>query len=161
MPQESLSSTTQSIGNAGPLILAYSDTTGATAPVSVSFIPTLAKMVNPKPGPLQRVNLAVGGQIHVFQFSPNESLQWDLVFTDIPYYDNDPRIPRSQGFQSLQRFIRYTLNYHTNVCTVTTPDGFIETMQYIGGLESFQEALGHTEKVTYWTGQLSFLRVIL
>jgi hypothetical protein len=159
MPQDSLSSLTQSVGNAGYLVLQRIDITGASPTVSVSFVPTLAKMVHPQHSPLQYINVAVGGSIHTYQYSTNEPLTWTVIFQDLPFFDNDILQPVvTQGFQALQSFIRYTLNYCANPCIMTTPDGYIETMRYINGLETFAEAEGQTQKVQRWSGQLVFSR---
>lgn len=161
MPQESATTSLQSIGNAGPLILAYIDPTGARATVSVSFIPTYAKMTHPQPSALQVVNVAVGGQIHVYELSRNEPLTWTVEFVELPYLDNDLRqtIP-TQGYLALQSFIRYTLSYAMNPCHITSPDGYLETMRYLGGLDSFTEAQGQSQKVQRWNGMLTFGRDI-
>lgn len=161
MPQESATTSLQSIGNAGPLILAYVDPTGARATVSVSFIPTYARMTRPQPSALQVVNVAIGGQIHVYELSRNEPLTWTVEFLELPYLDHDVLQPiPTQGYTALQSFIRYTLSYAMNPCRVTSPDGFIETMRYVGGLDSFAEAQGQSQKVTRWNGQLVFARDI-
>lgn len=84
------------------------------------------------------------------------------MFVDLPQddYDSTTQRIRTEGYTSLLSFIRTTLNYHQNICTITTPDGFIETMRYVGGIETFQEAVGQVNKQKFWSGTISWDRVI-
>jgi len=161
MATPSGSATDRSVGNAGLLTLSYIDTTGAGNNISVSFVPTLVRMTNPQYSPFQHVNVAVNGSVHIFQLATTEQLAMPVVFTDLPWDStNIPSSVLTNGFNDLQSFIRYTLNYHENTCILTTPDGQIETVRYMNGMDGFQEATGNTNKVRFWTGTLTFWRVI-
>ena len=161
MATPSLSSLTQGVGFPGYCVLSWSDPTGL-GNVSVSFLPTLVRMVQPQFTPLQKVNIAIGGQIHVFQYSSNEPLAWPLDITDLPYDTQaSQRLPqRTAGFMDLLSFIRTTVNYSEKVFTVLVPDGQIETVRYLKGLEQFREAAGQTNRAQFWTGQLLVTRII-
>lgn len=162
MATPSLSSTTQSIGHAGMLTLSFIDPTGAGNFTSVSFIPTLAKFINPQFSPIQHVNVAVNGSVHIFQLGLNEIFKLNFIFTDLPYsqavFANTGRF--TDGFGDLLSFIRFTLNYHEKTCVATTPDGAIEVVRYMKGIDSFVEATGMTQKVEFYSGQLEFWRKI-
>jgi hypothetical protein len=117
--------------------------------------------------PLQVVHVAVAGQFHVFQFSRHEPLQLPVEFEDLPWDDVTDQMIEANGvvrplagFDSLQRFIRFTLNYHSSVCYIASPDGQIETVRYLGGLDSFREAEGRSQRAMRWTGTLHFGRFI-
>lgn len=162
MPTSSLSSTTQSIGNPGYLVLSYAGGTGGTD-VAVSFIPTLARMVNPQYAPLQKINVAVNGSVHVWQYGANlEPLYFPLEFTDLPWSQDvfSATGRHTAGYADLLSFLRYTLNYHEKTCTLLTPDGQLDEVRYMNGIESFREAAGATNKQQFWTGQILFWRVI-
>ena len=163
MAQASLSSTTQSIGNPGYLILTYPDPLGGGNNLSVSFHPGLARFVQPRYSPHQKVNIAVDGAIHVFQVATTEMFEMPLIFQDLPFFDTptDPREP-TEGLQTLFSFVRTTLNYHQYTCTLTTPDGQIETVRYMGGIDSFEEASQNNRaaRAQRYYGTLTFWRVI-
>ena len=158
MSQDSLSSTVQSVGNPGPLILAFTDPLEPHTVTSVSFSPAKAVVTQPHFAPVQRINISDDGHTHIFQLSSNEELRWDIDFEDLPWAD-DPTVQKTEGFHTLRVFIRQTLNYSQYNVSVTSPDGDIESMVYVGGLETFQEAKGRSDKRQFWTGTLSFRRV--
>lgn len=159
MPQAWGSATTQSVGNPGFLILTcFESATGNS--VSVSFNPTLCKMVQPQFGPLQKVNVAVGGQFHIFQLSDNEPLVFPVEFMDLPWNSSDQNPEPTQGYADLLSFVRYTLNYWASTCQITTPDGMVETVRYNGGIDTFREAEGRSQRAQRWTGNIQFVRVL-
>ena len=164
MAQDSISSTTQEVGNAGMLRLAFYDSTGTRSTISVSFHPGLALFTQPRYQPHQKVNVAVNGSIHVFQLANTEAFELPITFRDLPFFDT-PADPREQtdGLQSLFSFVRYTLNYHANICELTTPDGQIETVRYMGGLDSFEEASqnNRSQRAQRYFGTMTFWRVII
>ena len=162
MATPSQSSVTQSIGNPGPLILTCYASNVAIPSVSVSFHNALCYMTQPQYAPVQHVNIAVNFSVHVFQVATTEQLVLPVHFQDLPW-DDSPNDPREQtdGYMSLLSFIRYTLNYHASTFAVTTPDGQIEPVcRYMGGVESFVEAEGRSQRAQRWTGNLTFWRVI-
>lgn len=161
MATPSLSSLTQGVGNTGMCVLSWSDPLGL-ANVAVSFLPTLVKMTNPQYAPLQKVNMALNGTIHIFQYGTQEPLQWPLEFTDLPYdMQAVAHIGRpTEGFLDLLSFVRTTVNYSEKVFTVVSPDGLIETVRYLKGLTDFREAAGQTQRAQFWTGTLVVTRVI-
>lgn len=162
MPQASLSSTTQSIGNPGPLIFTcYASNTNMPS-VSVSFHNALCYMTQPQYAPGQHVNIAANFSVSVFQVTTSEQLVMPIHFQDLPWADT-PSDPREQtdGYGSLLSFIRYTLNYYASTFQVTTPDGQIEPLcRYMGGIDSFIEAEGRSQRAQRWTGNLTIWRVI-
>lgn len=163
MPQLSLSATTQIIGNPGPLIFTCPGSNPGDASVSVSFSPALCRMTQPQYAPAQHVNIAANYSIHVFQLATSEQLILPIQFLDLPWADtgDDPREP-TDGFISLLSFVRWTLNYHASTFSVTTPDGQIEAVcRYMGGIESFTEAEGRSQRAQRWTGNLLIWRVII
>ena len=162
MATPSLSAPGQGVGFAGYCVLSYQDPQGLLN-VAVSFLPTLVQMVNPQYAPLQKLNIALNGAVHIFEYGPQELLTWPLTFTDVPYDQGAAQHigHPTQTYRDLLSFVRTTLNYSEKVCTVQTPDGQIETVRYLRGLEQFQEAAGHTTRAQFWTGQLVFTRVIL
>ena len=162
MAQESLSSLNQSIGNPGPLIFACAASNPGLPTVSVSFHNALSKMVQPQYAPAQHVNIAANFSIHVFQVATAEQLVLPIQFTDLPW-DDSPTDPReiTDGYRSLLSFIRWTLNYHVSTFSLTTPDGQVEPIcRYMGGIESFVEAEGLSQRAQRWTGNVTIWRVI-
>lgn len=162
MAQNSLSSTTQSVGNPGYLILQFLESGGHA--ISVSFSPALARFVQPRYSPHQKVNIAVNGSVHIFQVAPSEQFELPIIFQDLPFFDvgdGEPGAP-TEGYQTLLSFVRTTLNYHENTCLMTTPDGQIETVRYMGGADSFEEASQNNRapKAQRYYGTLTFWRVI-
>jgi hypothetical protein len=134
------------------------DGTGAT--VSVSFNPGHARSLQYQLSPLQKVNIAVNNSVHIFQLAPQEPFQIPIEFVDIGWADDDPAPNGGQGFLALMSFIRYTLNYHEETFQVTTPDGVVEQVRYMGGLDSFREAAGQAQKHNRWNGTIFLTRVI-
>ena len=162
MPQASLSSTTQSIGNPGPLIFTCASSNPGLPVVSVSFHNALCRMIQPQYAPVQHVNVAANYSIHIFQIASAEQLILPIQFQDLPW-DDTPTDPREQtdGYRSLLSFIRTTLNYYVSTFSVTTPDGQIEPLcRYMGGVDSFVEAEGRAQRAQRWTGNLTLWRVI-
>ena len=166
MAQDSLSSTTQGIGNPGSLVLTCFDAMGGGNNVVLSFSPVYARIVNPQPAPHQHLNVSVEGGFHVFQYSVNESLTWNIEFNNLPSIDglDDPR-ELSQGYLSLLSFIRITLNYHASTCQVLSPDGYLEpSMKYLGGIDSLAEAdagqRNTAQRAQRWAGVISFGRTL-
>ena len=160
MPQEPGSSVSQGIGNPGMLVLSWSS--GATS-VSVSFTPAYVRCPQFEYAPMQRINLSVNGTLHVYEVATNESLILPTIWHDLGWFDStdDPRGNQTQGLKSLLSFIRYTLSYYNNSCTIVTPDGFVEHVHYYGGLESFQEGSDGqniSPRAQRWGGSISFLR---
>jgi hypothetical protein len=129
--------------------------------VVAQYLPTLAQMTQPQPGALQLVNQAIGGQLYIFPLASAEPLTWTLHFADVPFFDqgNLGGHP-TNGFQSLQSFVRTTLNYSRNTCNIILPDGTSAVMRYLAGLDTFTEAVGRTTKVAMWTGTLLFAKEI-
>ncbi len=163
MPQASLSSTTQMIGNPGPLILACAASNAAMPTVSVSFHNALCRVTQPQYAPVQHVNIAANFSVHVFQLASSEQLVFPVQFQDLPWDDmpNEPSSRQTDGYASLLSFIRYTLNYHVSTFAITTPDGQIEPLcRYMGGIDTFVEAEGRSQRAQRWTGNLTFWRVI-
>lgn len=162
MPQDSLSSPTQMIGNPGPLILTCAASNDALPSVSVSFHNALCRMTQPQYAPVQHVNIAANFSVHVFQIAASEQLVLPMQFQDLPWSDSPTDLREiTDGYISLLSFIRYTLNYHVSTCAITTPDGQIEPLcRYMGGIDSFIEAEGRSQRAHRWTGNLIFWRVI-
>lgn len=162
MPQDSLSSPIYSTLNPGPLRLECHDVTGLGPSVAIEFVASLVRMTRPEPRPIQHVNVALNGALHIFELSENEPLTWPINFMDIPYFDDTPPHKVTAGYKTLQSFVRWTLGYSISFCTITTPDGFLETMRYTGGLETFEEAASgsRSQRGQRWTGTLTFVRVL-
>jgi len=162
MPQNFVSVAGQSVGSPGLCVLSWSDPAGLN-PVSVSFLPTLVRIVQHQFTPLQKVNMSINGTVHVFQFGTQEPLKWQLEFVDLPYNNVTARFigHPTQGFEDLLSFVRQTINYGEKVFTVLHPDGQVETMRYLAGIDQFREAAGQTNKLGFWTGNLTVTRVIL
>ena len=158
MAQESGSATTQSVRAAGQLILSFpANASSDQATATVSFSPALASITQPIFAPIQRVHVADNGTLHVFQLSTNEELTWRVDFEDLPWED-ETTPGQTSGYRSLRRFVRTTLNYAEQLVTITSPDGDIETMRCLGGIETFEEASGRSGHRERWTGQLTFRR---
>lgn len=165
MAQDSLSSTTQSIGNPGVLEMRCLDNTGAGNDVVVTFNPTYARLVQPQYSPFQHTNVAVNGSWFVFQYSSNENLFWPLEFQNLPSLNllADPR-EMSMGYLDLLSYVRVTLNYHASTFICTSPDGYIETLRYAGGLESLAESdagqRNTAQRSQRWAGTINCVRVL-
>ena len=160
MPQTFVSSTTQGVGFPGYLTFTCFGSAGTGAQVSVSFNPTLCKVPSLQLASLQRVSIAVNGSIHVFQLSSNEPLTLGVEYMDLPWNDSTDNPEPTEGLATLFSFIRYTLNYYASICTMTTPDGLIEIVRYMGGIETFVEAQGRAQRAQRWNGNLQFMRVL-
>lgn len=160
MAQDFVSSTTQSIGNPGWLTLLWTASGGTGSTVSVSFSPVFAHSLQYQLSPIQKVNVAVTGGLHIFQLGTQEIFNLPIEFTNLPWDDNDPAPNAGQGFASLMSYIRYVLNYHQYTCLLTTPDGIQEQVRYLGGLDAFREASGQAQKHNRWDGTVLFTRVI-
>jgi hypothetical protein len=162
MPSNLLSASTQGIGNPGYCVLSFTGTSPSIPNYSVSFIPTICHVVNIQYAPIQKINMAVGGQVHVWQPSTAEPISFPVAFDGLPWnqdiFSSTGRA--TDGYQDLLSFVRYTLNYHANTFTLMTPDGQIETCRYIKGIETFTEAQGISPKQRFYSGQLDFIRVI-
>lgn len=161
MPQNFITVPGQAVGAPGLCVLSWQDPAGL-ANVAVSFLPTLVKIVQHQFTPLQKVNLSINGTVHVFQFGTQEPLRWQLEFVDLPYNTLFSRAigHPTQGFEDLLSFVRTTLNYSEKVFTVVAPDGQVEQMRYLNGIEQFREAAGQTNKLGFWTGTLAVTRII-
>lgn len=160
MPTPWGSATTQSIGNPGYCVFSWYDSTGGVPNVACSFNPTLCKIVQFAFHPLQHVNTAVGGQTYVFQLSTNEILNINVIFESLPWSDSDVNPEPTAGFESLLSFIRTTINYHEKTFTVLFPDGQVEEVRYMGGLDAFQEAAGRAQRAQRWDGTINLTRNI-
>lgn len=165
MAQDSLSSTTQSIGNAGPLSLTCLDATGGGNNVVVQFNATYARIVTPQYAAFQHVNRSLEGGYHIFRYSTNESLFWPIEFANLPSLNllTDPR-EQSMGVLDLLSFIRVTLDYSASTCIAVSPDGYIETVRYLDGITSLAEAdagqRNTAQRALRWAGTINFTRVI-
>jgi hypothetical protein len=160
MPQAWGSATGVGVGNPGYCVFSWHDSTGAVGNIALSFNPTLCKIVQFGFHPLQHVNTAVGGQTYVFQLSTNEILNINVIFESLPWQDSDANPEPTAGFESLLSFIRTTINYHQEVFTVLFPDGQVETVRYIGGIDAFQEAGGRAQRAQRWDGTINVTRNI-
>lgn len=164
MATDPASSSSQSIGNPGMLVLSFTQTTGTGASLSVSFSPVYARCVQLEYGPLCRVNLTANGLLIPYEWSSNEELVLPTIWHDLPTDDklSDARENYTQGYTTLLSFIRTTLSYYANSCTLVTPDGMIEHVHYWGGADSFVEAEGAnvTQKKGRWAGTVTFLRCL-
>ena len=165
MAQDSLSSTTQGIGNPGFLEMRCLDSTGAGNDAVVLFNPTYARVVNPQYAAFQHVNISVNGSVHIFEYSSNENLSWPVEFQNLPSTNllTDPR-ELSMGYLDLLSFIRYSTNYAQSTFVVTSPDGYIETMRYMNGIDTMAESdagqRNTAQRAQRWAGVLNFLRVL-
>jgi hypothetical protein len=151
----------QDFHNPGYLILTWNPPAaglGAVQAVTLQINPAHAWIVQPQYAPIQRINIADNGKIHVFQLSTAEELHYTIEIRDLPYDDNPVPQLVTNGFQSLRHFIRSTLNYSQELVTITTPDGEVEVMRYVGGIETMVEAAGQAQRHLYWSGQLNFRR---
>jgi hypothetical protein len=166
MPQDSLSSLTAGIGNAQQLVMVCVDVTGAGNDALVRFNPTYARIVQPILSPFQHVNMSLDGGFHVFQYSTNEALTWNIEFQNLPSFDGSTDARElSMGMLDLRSFIRYSLNYHASTCVIYSPDGFIEpSMKYLGGIETLAEAdagqRNTAQRAQRWAGIISFGRTL-
>ena len=162
MATPSVSAPGQGVGNTGYCVLSWADPLGLDN-VSISFLPTLCKIVNHQYAPLQKTNISINGTIHVLQYGPQELLQWVLEMQDLPYdIQASRRIGHpTDGFVDLLSFVRTTVNYTAKPFTCMTPDGQIEQVRYMKGLETFREAAGATNRAQFWTGTLTVMRIIL
>lgn len=162
MPQDPASAGSQWVGNPGYLVLSCLPVDTISG-VSVSFTPAYVRCPQFEYAPLQRINLSVNGTLHVFEIATNETLTLPTIWHDLPFFDGtaDPRGNYTQGLKSLLSFIRYTLSYYANSCTIMTPDGFIEHVQYYGGIDSFQEGSdgqNMSPRSQRWAGSISWIR---
>lgn len=162
MATPSVSSLTQGVGHTGYCVLSWADPTGL-ANVAVSFLPTLVRMTQPQYAPLQYVNYAMNGGMYVFQYGPQELLTWPLDILDMPYDIQASRFigHPTDGFVDLLSFIRTTVNYSEKAFTVLTPDGQIETVRYVKGIDQCREAAGQTNRAQFWSGQLTVMRIVV
>jgi len=161
MPQNFVSVAGQAIGSPGYCVLSYADPVG-TNDVSVSFLPTLVRITQHELAPLQKVNIALNGTVHVFQYGPQELLTWPVQFNSLPYDQQAAQYLRGRptdGFVDLLSFIRTTLNYSQQPFTIVHPDGIVENVTYLKGLDQFQEAVGENQRAQFWTGTLTVMRV--
>ena len=143
------------------MVLSYSIGPGTSH--SVSFTPAYVRVPQFEFAPFQRINLAVSGKLHVFQYSTNENLIIPTIWHDLPYFDqlDDPRLAVTQGLQSLLSFIRYTLNYYANSATLLCPDGQTISVNYFGGAQDFLEASdgqNMSPRAQRWSGTLNWLK---
>ena len=161
MAQAFVSVAGQAVGSPGYCVLSWSDPLGRQN-VSVSFLPTLTRITQHQFAPLQKVNVSINGTIHIFQYGTQELLTWQLQCIDMPYdQTTGSRLGHpTDTFTDLLSFVRTTLNYSEQPLTVLTPDGLVEQMRYLGGIESFQEATGQTQRAQFWTGTLTLQRLI-
>src|SRR5262245_63992660 len=106
MATPSEQSPTQGVGFPGYCVLSWLNVTDYTH-VSVSFLPTLVRLVQPQYAPLQKVNVSINGTVHIFQYGTQELLTWPLEFRDLPW---DVQASRNlgkatDGFADLVSFI--------------------------------------------------------
>jgi hypothetical protein len=159
--QNFLSVAGQAVGSPGYCVLSWADPQGRLD-ASISFLPTLVTITQHQFAPLQKVNMSINGTIHIFQYGTQELLTWDMQCHDLPYDQTTAsRLGHStDAFIDLLSFVRTTLNYSQEMLTVQHPDGMVEQMRYTGGIADFQEAQGQAQRAQFWTGHLTFQRVI-
>ena len=145
----------------GQLILSYIDpspTQELTA--TVSFNPALARLVEPRYFPIQRVSIAESGQIWTFQLSSNIELELVIDLMDIP--TSALTVPvTTDGYTKLYAFLVSSVNWSQRAFTLTDPDGDSFSVRYMAGFDTLREAGGRTEKANRWSGNLTLRRVIL
>ena len=125
---------------------------------TLAFSPALAQIVHPQWAAFQRVNAADNQKLFVFSISPNEQLDWALEFIDLPW--DDDALRQTQGYQALRNFVRTTLNYSEQLFVVQSPDGDVEVVRYLRGLETFVEAGGQSKRHLRWQGTLIVRRYL-
>ena len=117
---------------------------------TLTFNPTLVKLVQPQPQPIQMRRRSLSGKIYVFTLSTNIEESLPCEFEDL--HESD--IAGLSGFNSLDTFIRTTVAFSSNTFDLDDPDGDQYTVRYMGGLESFREAEGRSRVGTRWTGTI-------
>src|SRR5262252_3527625 len=112
MPIFSGVSPTQDFHTPGALILTWTSSDTLTVPsVTVQINPALVRLVQPQFAPIQRINVADNGKVHVFQLSSNEELHLPIEIHNLHFDDFTPAGAGLNGFNTLRNFIRSTLNY--------------------------------------------------
>ena len=150
----------QSVGAPAWCIFRWTDNDGTGSSVSVSFNPGHARSLQYQLSPLQRINVCVNGSVKIFQLGTQEIFNLPLEFVDLAWDDDDPMPVGGQGFLALMSFIRYTINYSQETFEIVTPDGVIEQVRYLNGLDDFREASGQAQKHNRWNGTIFLTRHI-
>ena len=133
------------------------DGTGATA--TLNFNPALVRMVQRELSPIQRVHVADSGQIWVYELSSNVELVLPVEFEDIPGAQVTTPMA-THGYDDLVSFIQNTIYWSREAFTVYDADSNAYLVQYMGGLETFREAGGRSQRAGRWTGTIQLRRVI-
>lgn len=126
---------------------------------SIAFSPALVQVTQPRFAPLQRLHLAESGQVWVYQLSSNVELELPIDFLDIPTADETtPAV--TAGYDTLYNWLASTTQWSRLPWTLTDADGDSYAVRYMGGIESFREAIGRSQKMDRWTGTILVRRVI-
>ena len=144
----------------GQLILSYIDPSPTQELTgTVSFTPGLARLVEPRYFPIQRVSIAESGQTWIFQLSSNVELELIVDLMDIPTEALTSPV-ETDGYTKLYTFLTTNVNWSQRAFTLTDPDGDSFSVRYIAGFDSLREAGGRTEKANRWSGSLTLRRVV-
>lgn len=144
----------------GQLILSYIDPSPTQELTgTVSFTPGLARLVEPRYFPIQRVSIAESGQTWIFQLSSNVELELIIDLMDIPTEALTSPV-ETDGYTKLYTFLTTNVNWSQRAFTLTDPDGDSFSVRYIAGFDSLREAGGRTEKANRWSGSLTLRRVV-
>lgn len=144
----------------GQLILSYIDPSPTQELTgTVSFNPGLARLVEPRYFPIQKVSIAESGQTWIFQLSSNVELELIVDLMDIPTEALTSPV-ETDGYTKLYTFLTTNVNWSQRAFTLTDPDGDSFSVRYIAGFDSLREAGGRTEKANRWSGSLTLRRVV-
>jgi hypothetical protein len=126
---------------------------------TVTLNPALAKMVQPRYSPIQKVSIAESGEVWVYQLSSNIELELLIDLMDIPTTSRATPVPHD-GYVQLRTFLQSSVNWSQFPFLFTDPDGDSFTVRYMTGFETLVEAAGRAQKVDSWSGTLTLRRVI-
>lgn len=125
----------------------------------VTLNPALAKMVQPRYSPIQKVSIAESGEVWVYQLSSNVELELLVELQDIPTTTRAFPEPHD-GYVQLLAFLQSSVNWSQFPFVVTDPDGDSFSVRYMAGFDSLVEAGGRAQKTDRWTGTLTLRRVV-
>lgn len=127
---------------------------------TVTLNPALARMVQPKYFPIQKVSIAESGEVWVYQLSSNVELELIIDLMDIPTTTQSTPAPHD-GYVQLRNFLQSSVNWSQFPFTLTDPQGEIFTVRYITGFDTLTEAGGRAQKLDRWSGTLTLRQAIM
>ena len=128
----------------------------AAATVSLTFQGALVQMTHPQTRPLQFQLVAESGKLFVVQRASIAETYLEIRFLDL--HEGD--MGSLAGFSSLQSFLSTTTSWAMSAFTVTDVDLSSYFGRYVGGFDTFQEAVGRSQRATRWTGTITFRKEI-